>query len=124
MKKKPIISIVILVVLAMLYFVCYQSPSALAKTGCEPQDQFNLYEFNAEVVNKFYNNGTNVLTLITFESEPTTLDLTLEKNGLFDHLVIGDTLKKKTNSMSIYITNFNRDENFECDFSCDGETKQ
>ena len=96
----------------------------MAKTGCEPLDKFNMYEFEAEVVNKFYNNGTNVLTLITSESEPTTLDLTLEKNGLFDHLNIGDTLKKKTNSLSIFIQNNNRNENFKCDFSCDEEEEQ
>ncbi len=119
MKNKPILSFAILILITTLYFVFYKAPSAIAKTGCEPQDQFNLYEFEAEVVNKFYNNGTNVLTLITFESEPTTLDLTLEKNGLFDYLVIGDTLIKKTNSMSVYITNFNRHENFDCDFLCE-----
>ena len=118
-RKQSMVPFVVLVIIAVVYFVILK-PFTVNK-DCLPAYNFGIYEFNAEVVNKFESNGVKALTLVTFQGEPKTLDLSTEKNGLFESLTIGDTLKKKTNTMFIHVQNFDKKEDFECDFSCDEE---
>lgn len=119
MKRSMWFVVAGLVVAILLYLQFFAGPKHLFKTGCKPYDRFLLYNFEAEVVNKFESGDTKVLTLVTFDSTPTTLDLSLEKNGLFEKITIGDTLIKKTQSLNIFIQNFDKQVDFTCTFECD-----
>ena len=117
MKK---LALIFFSALALLFFIWQMSsrPNSLNKTGCKPYDHFILYEFEAEVINKFQNEGHQLLTLLTAKNQSVTIDLSLETNGLFKQLSVGDTLNKVTQSMSIDIKHQGNHNNFELDFNC------
>ena len=107
----------IVMVLLFIYWR-YNIGPVSGNTDCQIERTFKSYEFEAEVVNKYIGADTKAITLDIFEKERATLDLTLEKNGLFEHLVLGDTLRKKLNSLTIHINNFDKNEEFDMAFDC------
>ena len=117
MKRSTFIGGFLLIISLFIYWK-YNIGPVSGNTDCQIEKKFKSYEFMAEVVNKYEGGDSKALTLVTFEKKPATIDLTLEMNGLYDKLVIGDTLKKEFGTLIIQINNFEKKEAFEMAFDC------
>ena len=117
MGRRSFIGVFILII-AIFFYWRFNAGPVSGNPECQAKKTFKSYEFEAEVVNKYEGSDTRAVTLVTFDQQPATIDLTLEKNGLYDQLVIGDTLKKKFGRLYVRIHNFEKDEKFDLKFDC------
>lgn len=101
----------------------FLSLPSLNDAACNRFKDFKSEELNAVVINKYLDSNEHSYSTLILEDKNGIItknqDLVTDRSGLFDYILIGDTITKQGGTEFVKIVNAKRDSTFQTDFGCE-----
>lgn len=112
-----LVFIMIAIVCTLAYFVSINQGSNVA---CYAQKYFNSLELEGVVINKFLDKENHLIKTLEVNSNSKIIRifLTRDKSGLYEYILIGDSILKSNESLKCSIKRVDTTKEFIIDFGC------